>query len=346
MKASKTETLSSPGSAITLVLFAVAAIWLALQLLALRTLVAGAVQVDPAEVANLILGLSGLVVGIVFAGGVAGMAMRNFGPKALGFLANLPRIVTSVLGGLCVAIVMAVATYFTFAETPGLGMLIGGVAGISGLLGGCLASVRSIHLVTAGLTGTAVLLAVFFLRGYFTPELLAGLGRGISAYRTLAIVGGLVAGLFVGLAAFFYLRRRAPGTGLYGYLGAGAAPGVLWLLSEIITQITASQLSGPTQEGQINLDALSLQISAQSQFNGGLAALFTGATTAVLAFGLLIPSKNKRTASGKEGAKKSRGAAKTGGAAAKRGGASTTKSGTPGKQPSRASKSTKTQRTE
>ncbi|MFD0556038.1 hypothetical protein FB566_1261 [Stackebrandtia endophytica] len=335
MKASKTETVSPPGSAITLILFAVAATWLALQLLALRTLVAGAVKVDPSEVANLILGLSGLVVGIVFAGGVAGMAMRNFGPKALGFLANLPRIVTSVLGGLGVAIVMAVATYFTFAETPGLGMLIGGVAGVSGLLGGCLASIRSIHLATAGLTGTAVLLAVFFLRGYFTPELLAGLGRGISAYRTLAIVGGLVAGLCVGLAAFIYLRRRAPQTGLYGYLGAGAAPGVLWLISEIITQITASQLTGPAGEGQIDLDALSLQISAQSQFNGGLAALFTGATTAVLAFGLLIPSKNKRNKSAEANSKKPKGGPKTDASSTKR----ATRSGTPGKQASKAGKS-------
>ncbi|HIW60955.1 MAG TPA: hypothetical protein H9881_00720 [Candidatus Stackebrandtia excrementipullorum] len=296
MRASKTQPVSSINTAITVILFAVAAVWLTLQIMAMRTLVAGAVLINPAEVVNLILGLSGLVVGILYAGGVAGVTMVTTGRRYLGFLKALPRPVTALLGGLLVALVMAAAGYFVFAQTPGLGVLIAGVAGFAGLLGGGMAALRSSHLVVAGLAGTAVLLVVFFLRGYFTPELLELLGRGISSYRTLTISSGLVAGLCVGITAFLYLRREAPKTGLYGYIGAGAAAGLLWLVGELITQLAATQLATPNSNGQIDLDSLSLQLSAQSQFNGGMTALFAGATTAVLAFGLLTPRQKEVTA--------------------------------------------------
>lgn len=297
VKASKTQPVTPIGTAITVSLFAVAAIWLALQLMAMRTLVAGAVRIDPAEVVNLILGLSGLVVGVVFAGGTAGVTMATYGRDSIGFLRSLPRPVTAVLGGLCVSVVMATSGYFTFAQTPGLGVLVGGVVGVAGLLGGGLAAIHSSHLVVAGLAGTAVLLVVFFLRGYFTPEILESLGRGINSYRTLTIIGGLIAGICVGITAFLYLHKKASRTGLYGYIAAGAMPGLLWLVSELITQISATQLSTPATDGQIDLDSLSLQLSAQSQFNGGMTALFAGATTAVLAFGLLTPQPKRKGSS-------------------------------------------------
>ena len=302
VKASKSQPVPPIGTVAAAVLFAVAAIWLALQLMAMRTLVAGAVLVDPAEVVNLILGLSGLVVGVIFAGGVAGVAVATGGRDSIGFLRSLPKPLTAVLGGLCVSLVMAVAGYFTFVESPALGLLIGGVAGVAGLLGGSLATIRSSHLVAAGLTGTAVLLVVFFLRGYFTPGILESLGRGISAYRTLTIVGGLVAGICVGVAAYLYLRFHPSRTGLYGYILAGALPGILWLAGELITQVAATQLATPTTEGEINLDVLSLQLSAQSQFDGGLTALFAGATTALLAFGFLTPRQKRSATSGTSGA--------------------------------------------
>ncbi|GAA4904822.1 hypothetical protein [Stackebrandtia albiflava] len=301
MKGSKNTSRAALGPVATILLSTVAVVWLGLQLLAMRTLLAGAVAADPGQVANLVISLSGLVVGTVYAGGVAGVSLANLADRTGGFLSRPPRIVPAAAGGLGVGVVMATASYLTFAESPDLATLVAATVGVAGLLGGCVGAIRSVPVVTAGLSGTAVLLAVFVLRAYFMDELLSQLGRDVGTYRMVVIVGGLVAGLCVGVTAFLYLRRHTRRVGLYGFILAGATPGALWLLGELVTQIAASWLTLPGEDGTVNLDNLSLALSAASQFNGGLTTLFAGATTAVLAFGILLPKRPSGPATGRGG---------------------------------------------
>ena len=134
---------------------------------------------------------------------------------------------------------------------------------------------------------------------------LYGLGetRGVPAQRVRLVrrhgrrVGS---GLAAGLVAFRYLRRavrRAERTALRwpAYLVAGAGPGLLLLVAELITRVggarvldLAGALSDNDRTVQAWLDG--------SRINYALVVLFVGAMIAMIAFGRTLPADDRRPA--------------------------------------------------
>jgi hypothetical protein len=282
----KSAPRSSDGTW-ALVLLAVAAVWLGLSFRSMNAFLAAQVEADPGSVPNLVMSLSATVIGAVFAGAVAGHLVTVLPMR---WLSGLPRLVTAAGGGVLVGLVAAAAGYSTFAATPAVAAIVAGVAGLSALLGGCAAAPKNTDAVAAGLAATVVLLAFMFLRGWFDEDLLNLLTRQPDTYRWIGIAGGVVAGMCAGLTAYALLRRRRSATKLSGYLLAGAAPGALWLLSEIAIRIAAAFLVNTTSQIDQLSDLLMGQ-TLEAQLNGSLATLFAGGTTAVLAFGMLLPKK-------------------------------------------------------
>ncbi|MGH8791496.1 MAG: hypothetical protein ACRDXX_02470 [Stackebrandtia sp.] len=304
MNVSTTEPRAGLGGTGFLVLLALAAVHLGIAFAALGSLLADAVQTDPGQVANLIMSLSTMAIGAVFGGAVAGhlavvAAAHGQSPR----FARLPRILLAAWGGAAVGLIAAAVAYATFSSTPAVAAIIAGVAGVSSVLGSLLAAPRHDSVVAASLIATGVLLVLMFLRGWFRSDLADLLLRDGDAYRWISILAGVAAGVGVGLTAYAALRRRRATVGLYGYLAAGAAPGALWVISEISVRVGGAALLSTTDE----IDALSdlmLGQSLDAQLNGGLAALFAGATTAVLAFGMLANGKPVSRGKAKQTAEK------------------------------------------
>ncbi|MGH8879530.1 MAG: hypothetical protein ACRD0P_19640 [Stackebrandtia sp.] len=290
MNATTSARRSRPAVVANLVLLAVAAAWLIVSFLSLRVLVAGVVEASPAAIATLITSLSGAIIGAVYAGTCAGHLARTSGPR---FLSRLPRLVTGSAAGVIVGIATAALSFYTFGGTPSVATIVAGVAGISAIVGGCLAAPRNNDVVFAGMCATVVVLAAMFGRGWFAEQI--GNMMTPDSYLWIGVVFGVVLGMIVGLTALAVLRRRAPRTTLYGYLAAGAAPGALWLVSEVATRIAAGLFVANDIEPD-KFSGLGMDLSLAAQLNGSLATLFTGATTAVLAFGILMPSRRSKPA--------------------------------------------------
>ena len=322
-----------PGGWTMSALGVVAAVWVGLQLDGLRNLLRRVVVDDPMGVVQLVIYLSGIIVGSVFAGAVAGLALRWFGkPGTWG--ARLPRYAVGAAGGLVVGLAVGGFTFWIFAEKPAVAGLVGGVLAVTAVLGGLVSAVRPPIMVTAGLLGGTVLLAVWFVRGYepVKDALIDLFDFGdsardqLNAYGWYGLSTALFAGVVAGLVVHVYLRRRGGRLPLFAHLFAGALPGLMWVVAELSVWAVGNQLL--SFGGELSfLDETSVSVASESQFNGALAVLFAGAMTALLAVGLLTPKpqagKGARTVpaartGAAKGAGKPTGKAAKGGAPASR----------------------------
>jgi hypothetical protein len=125
-----------------------------------------------------------------------------------------------------------------------------------------------------------------------------------SAVRTLSIVEALTAGLVAGLVAFWYLRRSRAAVGFLGYLGAGAAPGLLLLIAEAVTRVGGARLFNAA--GNLSaFDRVVIDYTNGSRLNHHLVVFFVGAIVALIGFGVTLkpaarpspkPSRERETA--------------------------------------------------
>lgn len=285
VNATTTDRRSRPAGILGLVLLAIAAAWLVVSFLSLRALVAGVVEANPAAIATLITSLSGAIIGAVFGGTAAGHLART---SRLRFLTRLPRLATGAAAGVIVGLAAAGLAYYTFNNTPAVAAIVAGVIGIAAIVGGCLAAPRNSDAVFAGLCGTVVVLLAMFARGWFSEEI--GAMMTVNSYRWIGIAFGLLLGALVGITVVAVLRKREPKSTLSGYLVAGIAPGALWLVAEIATKVAGGLMAAKGIEPD-PLSEIGMRLSLEAQLNGSLTTLFTGGTTAVLAFGILMPKK-------------------------------------------------------
>lgn len=202
-----------------------------------------------------------------------------------------------------------------FALSAGCGLLIGLVAGAlilfgyghrssvvalawavlaAGVIGGLLGSLRPPEMLSAGLA--AAIFGPFLLDvlpNLWQGHLLRLFGAGdtvasqFSAVRTLSIVEALTAGLVAGLVAFWYLRRSGAAVGFLGYLGAGAAPGLLLLIAEAVTRVGGARLFNAA--GNLSaFDRVVIDYTNGSRLNHHLVVFFIGAIVALIGFGVTL----------------------------------------------------------
>ncbi|MEH1097759.1 hypothetical protein [Micromonospora sp. CPCC 205561] len=240
--------------------------------------------------------------GVISAALVAGAAFALFGVDLLARRGSdrvTLRFVAAIGTGLLVALAAAFAINLTYADNTTTNVIAGTTAAAA-TIGGAIAGARNapvVGAVVAAALGTLLFVVAFsrardplfeLFGAGDTQESLLGAAKWVS--RTESLLAGLVAGLL----AFGYLtwaRRRAarrdaatPAPRWPAYLLAGAGPGLLLLLAEVIIRVggrSLLDLAGALSEA----DAVAQTSLGTSRVDNGIWVLFVGALTAMIAFG-------------------------------------------------------------
>jgi hypothetical protein len=180
---------------------------------------------------------------------------------------------------------------------------------VAAVLGGALGALKPGELASAGVAGTLAVFLVSVALHSFPGQLMRLFGAGsspgsvLSAATRLALTTSLVGGVLAGLLAFWLLYRSCKTRRFLAYLAAGAFPGLVLLLAELVTRVGGAQLfhivSGLSSGDQTLVDYW-----ANTRLDHALVVLFVGAITALLCFGRSLPAKQPTApASGKAATK-------------------------------------------
>jgi hypothetical protein len=169
---------------------------------------------------------------------------------------------------------------------------------VAGVLGGLLGGLPPGEIVAAGILGTLaanlVAAGLHLFQSPLTQLMGAGSSPGsqLAAASRLALTTALLAGLAAGVAAFGYLRRTARDGHFLRYLSAGAFPGVLLLVTELVARIGGGQVFQAVSNLSAG-DRTYVQYWGNSRLNHALILLFVGGIGALLCLGrtLRTPSR-------------------------------------------------------
>jgi hypothetical protein len=285
-----TSPVRAPGA---VVLAPLAVAWLAAMLWSTREAIASA-QAGLTAISLSAFALPGVISAALVAGAAVALAVTNLLARR-GVDRVTPRFAAAVGTGLLVGFLTAVAinlTYFDNATTN----VIAGTAAAAAIIGGAVAGAGNARV--AGATVAATLGALVFVVAFSpardplfdlfgagdTQESLFGAAKWVS--RTESLLAGLLAGLL----AFGYLtwaRRRDSAAGAPrwpGYLLAGAGPGLLLLLAEIVIRIGGRSLLD-LAAALSEADSVAQTSLGTSRIDNAIWVLFVGALTALIAFG-------------------------------------------------------------
>ncbi|MEH1165553.1 hypothetical protein V6V47_09220 [Micromonospora sp. CPCC 205539] len=242
--------------------------------------------------------LPGVISAALVAGASTALAGGNLLARRYGDRATL-RFVGAIGAGMVVGLAAALAINLTYFDTSTTNVIAGTTAAAA-IIGGAVAGARTapaVGAVAAAALGTLIFVVAF---SPARDPLFDLFGAGdtqeslVNAAKWVSRTESLIAGLLAGLLAFGYLRwarRRAvrhdpasPELRWPAYLLAGAGPGLLLLLAEVIIRIggrslldLASALSEADSVAQTSLGT--------SRVDNGIWVLFVGALTALIAFG-------------------------------------------------------------
>ncbi|WP_247662271.1 hypothetical protein [Micromonospora sp. U21] len=242
--------------------------------------------------------LPGVISAALVAGAAVALACGNLLSRRYGDWSTL-RFFGAIGAGMLVGLAAALAINLTYFDTSTTNVIAGTTAAAA-IIGGAVAGARTapaVGAVTAAALGTLVFV-VAFSRARDPLFDLFGAGDSqeslVNAAKWVSRTESLVAGLLAGLLAFGYLswaRRRAvrrdpdtPALRWPAYLLAGAGPGLLLLLAEVIIRIggrSLLDLAGALSEA----DAVAQTSLGTSRVDNGIWLLFVGALTALIAFG-------------------------------------------------------------
>lgn len=165
-------------------------------------------------------------------------------------------------------------------------------------LGGALAAFPPLQIMAAGVAATLSAFVVGVALNVYSSRIADLFGSATSpqsqftAADRAALVESLVGGLAAGAVAFWHLRRRAGDRHFLAYLGAGATPGILILIAEVVTRVGGAQLF--TLARKISpADNTVVDYLGSTRINHALIVLFTGMIVALIAFGRTLPRKQR-----------------------------------------------------
>ncbi|WP_422734230.1 hypothetical protein ACN26Y_02880 [Micromonospora sp. WMMD558] len=240
--------------------------------------------------------------GVISAALVAGAAFALFGVDLLarrGRERATLRFVAAVATGLLVGLAAAFAVNLTYADNATTNVIAGTTAAAA-IIGGAVAGARTapvVGAVVAAALGTLIFV-VAFSRARDPLFDLFGAGETqeslLNAATWVSRTESLLAGLVAGLLAFGYLtwaRRRtarrdpaAPALRWPAYLLAGAGPGLLLLVAEVILRTGGRKLLD-LASALSEADAVAQTSLGTSRVDNAIWVLFVGALTAMVAFG-------------------------------------------------------------
>ncbi|MEU1397223.1 hypothetical protein ABZ403_14330 [Micromonospora zamorensis] len=242
--------------------------------------------------------LPGVISAALVAGAAVALAAGNLLSRRYGDWATL-RFAGAIGGGMLVGLAAALAINLTYFDTSTTNVIAGTTAAAA-IIGGAVAGARSAPAV--GAVVTAALGTLIFVVAFSNARdpLFDLFGAGdsqesvVNAAKWVSRTESLVAGLLAGLLAFGYLtwaRRRAlrhdpaaPALRWPAYLLAGAGPGLLLLLAEMIIRVGGRSLLD-LASALSEADAVAQTSLGTSRVDNGIWVLFVGALTALIAFG-------------------------------------------------------------
>lgn len=279
------------------VLAALAVGWLAAMLWSTREAISSAAA-GLTAISLSAFALPGVISAALVAGAAVSLAVTGLLARWGTDRATL-RFVVAVGTGLLVGLAAAVTINLTYADNATTNT-IAGTSAAAAIIGGALAGARDAAPVGAVVTaalGTLLFVVAFSRARDPLFDLFGADGSQaslVSAAKWVSRTESLLAGVLAGLLAFGYLawaRRRAlrhdpaaPALRWPAYLVAGAGPGLLLLLAEVIIRVggrSLLDLAGALSEA----DAVAQTSLGTSRVDNGIWVLFVGALTALIAFG-------------------------------------------------------------
>jgi MFS family permease len=231
--------------------------------------------------------VAGAAIGLLAVGRLA----ERFG----GIERAVPRVLSGAIGGAAVAI-LAVAGMLTAYHR---GVAVAAMAitvAVAAIGGGALAAARPSATIAAGLAGSLAYTVVSVIAAFFRDSLLRLFGAGadtVAAYTSaesrLSLVVALLTGTIAGATAFVFLRRSGLTLPWPAYLAAGAVPGALLLLADLVAWIGATSLRS-TIGALSEFDRLSLSMLQPAKTNSEMIVFFVGTVTAVILVGRTMQS--------------------------------------------------------
>ncbi|MEG3632225.1 hypothetical protein [Micromonospora palythoicola] len=284
----------APAPAAT-VLALLATGWLAAMLWSTREAISSATA-GVTAVSLSAFALPGVISAALVAGAAVGLAAGE--PVARRTERVTLRFAVAIGAGLLVGLLAALAIDLTYAGDVTT-RTIAGTTAAAAVIGGALAGARDgavVGAVAAAALGTLVFVVAFSVA---RDPLFNLFGAGdsqqslVDAATWVSRTESLLAGLVAGALAFGYLtwaRRRAvrdggaAGPRWPAYLLAGAGPGLLLLLTEVIIRIGGRSLID-LAAALSEADAVAQTSLGTSRMDNAIWVLFVGALTAVVSFG-------------------------------------------------------------
>lgn len=210
------------------------------------------------------------------------------------------QFVVGVGAGVLTGVAAALAVVSSYGGGQASTILAGTIAAAVAV-GGAAAGVRARPVVGAVVTASLVVFAVGLVLDNFESNLMSLYGAGDDPSSTLSAAGwsalttAVISGLAAGLMSFFYLRRAhrrsgTPAPRWPAYAAAGAGPGILLLVAEVIIRTLGNQIL--TLAGEVSeADGTVQRMLDDSRVNYALVVLFVGAISAIIAVGRTLPKR-------------------------------------------------------
>jgi hypothetical protein len=166
-------------------------------------------------------------------------------------------------------------------------------------LGGAVVAFPPVKIMAAGVAATLGAFVVGVALNVFQNHIVDLFGPGSTAQSHLAaanraaLAESLLGGVVAGLIAFVHLRRRAGDRRFLAYLAAGATPGGLILLAEVVTRLGGAQLFNLARKIS-PADNTAVDYFSSARVNHALVVLFAGMIVALIAFGRTLPRRPRR----------------------------------------------------
>ncbi|AGL14696.1 hypothetical protein L083_1186 [Actinoplanes sp. N902-109] len=177
--------------------------------------------------------------------------------------------------------------------------VVGGTVAAAATIGGALAGFRHPRVIASVCWAAIAVFLVGVVLAFLQDDLLPVFGAGddaasrANAANYWGYAQGILSGLVAGIVAYVLVRRgtRRAGTTLPWplYALAGAGPGLLLVVGEILTRTAGARVL--TLAGRVSeLDTAIQQTLSGTRLNNGLMVLFVGAFTAIIAVGRTMGS--------------------------------------------------------
>ncbi|WP_123678277.1 hypothetical protein [Couchioplanes caeruleus] len=294
------ERASSPG----IVLAVAGLLWTAAMIWSARASITRHTNAEM-EVTSTAYAMPGAVSASLVAGAAVALAVRAFLARNGREPGATVRFVLATGAGLAVGLLGALA-FFTINTEGWIYAVVAGTVAAAATIGGALAGFRYPRVTAAACAGAIAVFLVRILLTFAQDTLLPALGAGDTAASQASAAGyfgfvqGALGGLAAGLVTHRLMRhaRRRSGTDVKWplYALAGAGPGLLLVVSELLTRTAGArvlELAGKISELELTVQ----QVLSGTRLNIALVVLFVGTFTAMIAVGRTLGSPADPSAS-------------------------------------------------